>query len=157
MGDAGLFSSTRDSPFMELGIDRAILWQVLYKLSICSNFTAEKYSVFYNPLTHMNFNQPHPLWPQVQDPPLPPHINAQNAALYLPHCFGAINGTDPPALHFSRFAYSAALNLVFNAPIHLFQAVHPGNLPQNLQQNVLQITQRFPLPLTLSLAAVHWD
>ncbi|KAJ3865671.1 hypothetical protein EV359DRAFT_62934 [Lentinula novae-zelandiae] len=107
----------------------------------------------------MNFNQPphqpHPLWPQVQDPPLPPHINAQNAALYLPHRFGAINGMDPPALHFSRFPYSAALNLVPNAPIHLFQAVQPGNLPQNLQQNMLQITQRFPLPLTLTMSVAN--
>ncbi|KAJ3858472.1 hypothetical protein EV359DRAFT_87701 [Lentinula novae-zelandiae] len=102
----------------------------------------------------MNQIQPHPLWPQVQDPPTPPLIGAQNAALYLPNRFLNVQGMDPPTLAYTQFPFSAALNLVPNMPLHAFQAL-PGALPLNLLYNNLRITQRFPLPVTLSNIAAN--
>ncbi|KAJ4500107.1 hypothetical protein C8R41DRAFT_863440 [Lentinula lateritia] len=99
-------------------------------------------------------NQLYPLWPQVQDPPAPP-TGAQNAALYLPHRFMNILGMNPPALHFTHFPFSVALNLAPNVPPQALQVPQAGAFPVNLPYNGLLITQRFPLPVTLSNNAVN--
>ncbi|KAJ3872805.1 hypothetical protein F5051DRAFT_432729 [Lentinula edodes] len=99
-------------------------------------------------------NQLYPLWPQVQDPPVP-LIGAQNAALYLPHRFLNILGMNPPALHFTHFPFSVALNLAPNVPPQALQVPQAGAFPVNLPYNGLLITQRFPLPVTLSNNAVN--